>query len=65
MIPAYNEKIEPMPIVEDPTKQSVEQQIRMLQEQLAQLRETVEFMNRERTRLKNEVDRLSAQVNRS
>jgi regulator of replication initiation timing len=57
MIPAYSEDIK-LVFKEADSNAPMEQQIRQLQEQMRQLVETVEYINRERSRLKAEVEDL-------
>ncbi len=58
MIPAYNEEVKIEVKEKDTNLLPLEQQIRQLQEHMRQLQETVEFMNRERSRLKSELDQI-------
>jgi predicted RNase H-like nuclease (RuvC/YqgF family) len=62
MIPAYSEEVK-ITIKEDPNAPLV-QQVKELHEQVRLLTETVEYMNRERSRMKSDLDQLRAAINR-
>lgn len=64
MIPAYSEQVN-IKVIEKDENLSLEKQIAALTEQVRLLKETVEYMNREKTRMKSELDYLRAQINRS
>jgi predicted RNase H-like nuclease (RuvC/YqgF family) len=63
MIPAYSEEVK-ITVIEDQSSGPIEEQIKQLREQVRQLTETVEFINRERSRLKAEVESLKSMFNR-
>jgi predicted RNase H-like nuclease (RuvC/YqgF family) len=63
MIPAYSEQVK-ITVVEDQGLGPIEEQIKQLREQVRQLSETVEFVNRERSRLKAEVESLKSMFNK-
>jgi regulator of replication initiation timing len=63
MIPAYKEEVK-ITIKESDPNSPLEQQVRQLQDQVRQLIETVEYMNRERGRLKSEVEELKHRFNK-
>ncbi len=56
MIPAYKEEVKIQIIEKDSNLLPLEQQVRQLQEQVRQLQDTVDFMTRERLRLKSDLD---------
>jgi phage shock protein A len=64
MIPAYSEDVK-ITIKEQNNDGSLENQVKELHEQVRLLRETVEYMNRERTRLKQEVEQIKNALSRS
>lgn len=60
MIPSYRTPIEPKSIkVEDQSAATVAEQLARLQEQVVQLTQIVEYLNRERTRMKSDLDALA------
>lgn len=63
MIPAYNKEI---PKTEKPqdVNTSLEEQVQHLQEQVRILRDSIEYSNRERSRMKSEIDSLRYEINR-
>jgi regulator of replication initiation timing len=61
MIPAYTEEIK-IVFKEADSNAPMEQQVRQLQEQMRHLVETVEYINRERSRLKAEVEDLKHRI---
>jgi phage shock protein A len=63
MIPAYSEEVK-ITVKEPGNKTDLEPQVRQLQEQVRQLIETVEYMNRERSRLKADIDILKSKLNK-
>jgi predicted RNase H-like nuclease (RuvC/YqgF family) len=63
MIPAYSEEVK-IKVIEKNDNSTLEQQVRELHEQVRLLTETVEYMNRERSRLKSELDTIRASINR-
>jgi predicted RNase H-like nuclease (RuvC/YqgF family) len=63
MIPAYSEEVK-IKVIEKNDNSTLEQQVRELHEQVRLLTETVEYMNRERSRLKSELDIIRASINR-
>jgi phage shock protein A len=64
MIPAYSEEVK-ITIKEQNNDGSLENQVKQLHEQVRLLTETVEYMNRERTRLKQEVEQIKNALSRS
>jgi regulator of replication initiation timing len=64
MIPAYSEEVK-ITIKEQNNDGSLENQVKQLHEQVRLLKETVEYMNRERTRLKQEVEQIKNALSRS
>jgi regulator of replication initiation timing len=64
MIPAYSEDVK-ITIKEQNNDGSLENQVKQLHEQVRLLKETVEYMNRERTRLKQEVEQIKNALSRS
>jgi regulator of replication initiation timing len=64
MIPAYSEDVK-ITIKEQNNDGSLENQVKQLNEQVRLLKETVEYMNRERTRLKQEVEQIKNALSRS
>jgi predicted RNase H-like nuclease (RuvC/YqgF family) len=65
MIPAYSEEVKIHVHEKDADFLPLEQQVRQLQEQFRILQESVEYMNRERARLKSDLDQLRNAINRS
>jgi regulator of replication initiation timing len=63
MIPAYSEEIK-ITIKEQGLDPNLETRVKELHEQVRLLTETVEYMNRERSRMKSELDQLRAAINR-
>lgn len=63
MIPAYSEEIK-LVITEADSNAPMEQQLRQVQEQIRQLVETVNYINRERSRLKAEVEDLKHRISK-
>jgi len=63
MIPAYSEEIK-ITIKEQGLDPNLETRVKELHEQVRLLTETVEYMNRERSRMKSELDQLRATINR-
>jgi predicted RNase H-like nuclease (RuvC/YqgF family) len=57
MIPSYKEEVK-ITIQEKSQDQSLEQQVKELQEQVRILRESVDYFNREKSRLKSEIESL-------
>ena len=63
MIPAYSEEVK-ITIKEQGLDPNLETRVKELHEQVRLLTETVEYMNRERSRMKSEMDQLRAAINR-
>ena len=63
MIPAYSEEVK-ITIKEQTLDPNLETRVKELHEQVRLLTETVEYMNRERSRMKSELDQLRAAINR-
>jgi|LauGreDrversion4_2_1035121.scaffolds.fasta_scaffold270448_2 predicted RNase H-like nuclease (RuvC/YqgF family) len=63
MIPAYSEEVK-ITIKEQSLDPNLETRVKELHEQVRLLTETVEYMNRERSRMKSELDQLRAAINR-
>jgi|GEM_PF-4013728 predicted RNase H-like nuclease (RuvC/YqgF family) len=63
MIPAYSEEVK-ITIKEQGLDPNLETRVKELHEQVRLLTETVEYMNRERSRMKSELDQLRAAINR-
>ena len=63
MIPAYSEEVK-ITIKEQGLDPNLETRVKELHEQVRLLTETVEYMNRERSRMKSELDQLRATINR-
>ena len=63
MIPAYSEQVN-IKVIEKSENLPLEQQVNNLEEQVRLLKETVEYMNRERSRMKSEIESLNARINR-
>lgn len=63
MIPAYSKKID-LPQKVDTSNASLEEQVSHLSEQVRILRDTVEYMNREKSRLKSEVESLRSYISK-
>jgi predicted RNase H-like nuclease (RuvC/YqgF family) len=64
MIPAYSEEVK-ITVVERSNDKTLEQQVADLREQVRQLQETVEYINRERSRLKSDLESLRYSINKS
>jgi len=62
MIPSYSEDVKIKIVEKDDRELSV--QIFELKEELRQIRETVEYINRERSRLKSDLESLKSLINR-
>lgn len=58
MIPSYSEDVKITVIEKLNSDQPLEHQIRVLQEQIQGLAQTVDYINRERSRMKSEIDSL-------
>lgn len=63
MIPAYSEEVK-ITVVESDKNASVEQKLQQLQEQVNRLTEAFDYINRERSRLKAEVESLRSMISR-
>lgn len=63
MIPGYKEEVK-LPEAKQESNQSVEHKLTILESQVQQLVERVAYIDRERSRLKSEVESLRAQLNR-
>jgi regulator of replication initiation timing len=63
MIPAYSEEVK-ITIKDHVLDPNLETRVKELHEQVRLLTETVEYMNRERSRMKSELDQLRAAINR-
>ena len=63
MIPAYSEEVK-ITIKDQALDPNLETRVKELHEQVRLLTETVEYMNRERSRMKSELDQLRAAINR-
>lgn len=63
MIPAYSEEVKIQVIEKDSNLLPLEQQLAQLREQVRVLQETVEHMNREKMRLKSDLDTLRNLIN--
>ena len=63
MIPAYSEEVK-ITIKDQGLDPNLETRVKELHEQVRLLTETVEYMNRERSRMKSEMDQLRAAINR-
>ena len=63
MIPGYNR---PVQVPQAPTElePKSDQQLPMLQDQITQLRQTVEYLQREHSRLKSDIQTLAQAINR-
>lgn len=64
MIPSYKEEINITVIEGSKSESSLEDQVRQLQNQVQRLFETVNYMERERQRLKGEIETLKSRMNR-
>jgi predicted RNase H-like nuclease (RuvC/YqgF family) len=63
MIPAYSEEVK-ITIKEKTLDPNLETRVKELHEQVRLLTETVEYMNRDRSRMKSDLDQLRAAINR-
>lgn len=63
MIPAYSKKID-LPENTVQTQASLEQQVAHLTEQVRMLTQTIEYINREKSRLKNDVEMLRSYLSK-
>lgn len=61
MISGYKEEVK-ITIQEKSSTDSIEEQVKHLSEQIIQLRETVNYLSREKTRLKDEVEFLKSKL---
>jgi predicted RNase H-like nuclease (RuvC/YqgF family) len=64
MIPAYSEEVKIHITEKDAGLLTLEQQVLQLREQVRQLQETVEYMGREKMRLKSDLDTLKNLIQR-
>jgi predicted RNase H-like nuclease (RuvC/YqgF family) len=64
MIPAYSEEVKIQITEKDAGLLTLEQQVSQLREQVRQLQETVEYMGREKMRLKSDLDTLKNLIQR-
>lgn len=55
MIPSYKEEVK-ITIIDEKKDLSIDQQIGELKEQIRQLKETVDYLHRDKNRLKSEID---------
>lgn len=62
VLPSYSENVN-IKIVEKDGG-DLETEIRNLREQLQQLRETIEYINRDRVRMKNDIESMKAIISR-
>lgn len=63
MIPSYKEEVK-ITIKEVDPSQPLSEQVQRLQEQVQRLAETVDYINRERSRMKVELESLRSKLNR-
>ena len=63
MIPAYTQPVD-IPEIPHESDTSVDQQIQSLQNQVMQLRQSVDYLLRENNRLKSDVQTLTHAINR-
>ena len=63
MIPAYSKEIQTLETPKG-VDISLEEQVKLLHEQVRILRETIDYVNRERSRMKGEIESLKAHINR-
>ena len=63
MIPAYSEEVK-ITIKDKPLDPNLETRVKELHEQVRLLTETVEYMNRDRSRMKSEIEQLRSAINR-
>lgn len=61
MIPSYKEEVN-ITIQEKAQDQSLEQQVKDLQEQVRILRESIDYITREKSRLKSDVELLKNRI---
>jgi len=59
MIPSYSEEVK-ITIAENDSNLTIQQELAQLKEQVRQLYETVEYINRERSRLKSELEQVKS-----
>ncbi len=64
MIPAYKEDVKITIVEQTQQANDLEKKVQHLEERVRQLFETVQYMERERSRLKGEIDTLKHQLNR-
>lgn len=59
MIPSYSEEVK-ITVHENNDNLTIQQELAQLKEQVRQLHETVEYINRERIRLKSELEQVKS-----
>lgn len=64
MIPAYKEQVNITIVEQTSQTHNVEQKVQQLEERVRKLYETVQYMERERSRLKSEIDTIRQQLNK-
>jgi hypothetical protein len=62
VLPSYSENVNIKIVEKDGGDQDT--QIRELKEQIQQLRDTIEYMNRERVRMKNDIESMKTMISR-
>jgi len=62
VLPSYSENVNIKIVEKDGS--DLETEIRNLREQLQQLRETIEYINRDRVRMKNDIESMKAIISR-
>jgi hypothetical protein len=63
MIPSYKEDVK-ITIQERDQSSNVEQQLQLMQEEIRILRETVNYIDRERMRLKSDIESIKILINK-
>jgi predicted RNase H-like nuclease (RuvC/YqgF family) len=63
MIPSYKEEVK-ITVIESSRELSLEQQVKELQEQVRILKESIDYINREKSRLKSDIDLLKQSARR-
>ena len=62
VLPSYSENVNIKIVEKDGS--DLETEIRNLREQVQQLRETIEYINRDRVRMKNDIESMKAIISR-
>lgn len=62
VLPSYSENVNIKIVEKDGS--DLETEIRNLREQLQQLRETIDYLNRDRVRMKNDIESMKAMISR-